>query len=247
MHLRGGAAMICLTFDTDHLDESRMQEFLTDFKIPGTGTFFCTQQYSCLSSTRHEIAPHPYLVAGRFWDDELHEMRASFPKAVGWRSHSCVYSHLLSEWLGKNGYQYVSTADNLRQQGITPIREAFGIWQMPIYYMENLDLSDGRFWGSRAKAPFDRQVIDMAINKHGLYVFDFHPVHLMLNTPTYEFYAAARDDFKKGLPLAQLHYDGNGAQTFYVELIKAMTQAGVESYSMAYALGEHLKAIGETE
>lgn len=239
--------MICLSFDTDHLDEARMKEFLSYVKIPGTGTFFCTQRYRCLDSAHHELAPHPCLVAGRLWDDELQTMRASFPKAVGWRSHSCIYSHLLSEWVGRNGYQYVSTADNLGQPGIKPIREAFGTWQMPIYYMENLDFSDSRFWGARAKAPFDRQKIDLAMKNQGLFVFDFHPVHLMLNTPSYEFYAAARDDFKKGLPLTQLRYDGVGAHSFYVELVETMSRAGVESCSMAFALNEHRKAIGETE
>lgn len=237
--------MICLTFDTDHMDEARMGEFLANVSIPGNGTFFCTQRYDCLERTDHEIAPHPCLVEKQGWYNELMVMRNNFPMAVGWRSHSCIYSHLLAEWIGKNGYFYASTSDRLGETGLEPVREAFGVWQMPIYYMDNLDFSNLRFWGSEGHAPFDRGRIARALSEPGLYVFDFHPVHLLLNSPNYESYAAARDKFKRGDPLETLTHKGEGTRSFYDTLVAEISRRGTQSMSLEAALQQHLRTVPE--
>lgn len=236
--------VICLTFDTDHMDDTRMSEFLAGVSIPGKATLFCTQTYSCLNETVHELAPHPYLGANTDWMTELRKMRALFPTSTGWRSHSCVYSHLLSEWVGANGYMYASTQHQLGCVGIAPIRETFGLWQMPIYYMDNLDFSDVRFWGTLARRPFDVTLIERALTKPGLYLFDFHPIHLMLNSPSYEFYAAARDGFKAGGSLRELSYKGYGARLFFEDLLLAMRSRGRQSISLDSALSAHLAITG---
>ena len=76
--------MICLSFDTDHMNEARMEEFLDEVTWPGGGTFFCTQAYACLNRDEFELAPHPFLTGNRDWLFELRTKRAEFPKAVGW-------------------------------------------------------------------------------------------------------------------------------------------------------------------
>ncbi|MEZ5849025.1 MAG: hypothetical protein R3D68_00050 [Hyphomicrobiaceae bacterium] len=234
--------MISLSFDTDHMSEDRMLAFLGSTTIPGRATFFCTNQYACLSETRHELAPHPYLGEEADWPRELSNMRRLFPDAKGWRSHSCVYSHILAEWVGRNGYQYVSTQDNLGAEGIEPIRETFGVWQVPIYYMDNLDFSDVRFWGASSRKPFDREIIVRSLQGAGLYVFDFHPIHLMLNSPSYEFYAAARDQFKSGAPIDSLAFTGYGARSFFDELVNEMLARDIESATIHDCLSEIARA-----
>jgi len=78
--------MLCLTFDTDHMNEARMGEFLDIVDIPGTATFFCTQNYGCLETSWHELAPHPTLADGNDFRAELERMRQLFPRAQGWRT-----------------------------------------------------------------------------------------------------------------------------------------------------------------
>jgi len=73
--------MLCLTFDTDHMDEARMAEFLDKIDIPGIATIFCTQKFDCLETTRHEIGPHPTLEAGSAWQRELERARDVSPGA----------------------------------------------------------------------------------------------------------------------------------------------------------------------
>ncbi len=224
--------MITLTFDTDHMSEARMAAFLDEVPIPGRATIFCTQRYACLEGTHHELAPHPYLGESSDWSRELSSMRQMLPHARSWRSHSCVYSHIVAEWVGKNGYECVSTQDRLYQKGNMPIRETFGVWQFPIYYMDNLDFSDQRFWGRAGRRPFEFGLIETALKEPGHYVFDFHPIHLLLNSPNFEFYAAAREGFKSEEGIASLAFSGYGVRNFYNDLIIAMRATGQISGSL---------------
>jgi hypothetical protein len=231
--------MICLSFDTDHVDEARMREFLETVPVPGAGTFFCTQRYEVLGAP-HEVCPHPYLPEGGDWDAELAAMRSLFPDARGWRAHSCVYSHLLAQRIADDGYVYASAYDQLGRVGIEPSREAWGVWHMPIYYMDNLDFSLGRFWPRAEHRPFDPALIEAVLANDGTYVFDFHPVHLLLNTTSAEAYFERRDRFVAGAALDELRCSGYGARSFYDDLCAAMHGTGVESRSMHAALRDRL-------
>lgn len=236
--------MICLTFDTDHMDEARIAEFLGEVEIPGTGTFFCTHRYDSLDQTHHEICPHPTLDAGKDWQVELNRMRQMFPSAQGWRSHSCVFSHLLAEWLANNGYRYVSTNDQFLQKGIHPVRHPWGVWHFPIYYMDNMDFSSSCFWKEGADGPFLDKVIKNALIDDGIYVFDFHPIHLLLNTPSRDYYFSVRDRFKAGEDVSEIAYKGVGTTNFFGRLCDAMQRQGKESLSLAQAFDAYSEPLG---
>jgi hypothetical protein len=230
--------MISLSFDTDHIKEERMVEFLASVPFPGRGTFFCTQFYPSLAASRHETGPHPLLEPGGDWQTELSKMRQMLPDAVGWRSHSCVFSNMLAIWLGKNGYRYVSTHDDFGRPGLKPNRHSWGVWHLPIYYMDTLDLSYRSHWGETAPAPFAPELIQRALGD-GLYVFDFHPIHLLLNSPSPEYYMSVRDRFLKGEETSKIRFDGYGVRNYFDELCAAMRKAGLKSVASADALAHY--------
>jgi hypothetical protein len=225
-------SVICLTFDTDHVDELAMAQFLGTYSVPGHGTFFCTQTYAVLAATGHEIAPHPTLDSGNDWRSALAASRRQFPDAASWRSHSCVFSHRIAEWLRCNGYRYVSVFDELGSTGLRPNRLTWGLWHMPIYYMDSLDLGRRRLQPDSGDCLFDERHIEQATSVAGLYVFDFHPVHLLLNTPSVEFYMAARDRFRAGAQLASLRHSGRGAASYFTALCERMRDADIISTKM---------------
>lgn len=229
--------MISLTFDTDHIDEARMVEFLSEVPVPGAGTFFCTQRFDVLEGTPHEVGPHPPLEPGTDWDRELKEWRAAFPEAQGWRSHSCVFSHKLAEQLAGDGYRYLSTHDDFGRAGLVPHRHGWGIWHMPIFYMDTLDLFSSRFWPEgEVPARFSPGLIETALADDGVYVFDFHPIHLLLNSPSPEYYLEQRDRFRAGDPIRELRFEGHGVLSFYTSLCRRMEERGVASLSARDAL-----------
>ena len=235
--------MICLSFDTDHMSETRMEEFLAAIRIPGRATFFCTQRYECIADTGHETAPHPFLGPTGDWAAELAAKREEFPQAKGWRSHSCVFSHLLAQELAAAGYEYISTHDDFGRSGIRPHRHCWGVWHMPIYYMDNLDFSASRFWAKRHHRSFDPKLLATALDGNGVYVFDFHPLHLLLNSPSAEFYLERRDRFLAGEPISDLRYPRYGTTSFYRDLCDAMASAGIESVGMSDALRIYVEGL----
>jgi hypothetical protein len=107
---------------------------------------------------------------------------------------------------------------------------------MPIYYMDNLDFSERRFWGDDASDPFQPELVDRAVRGDGLYVFAFHPIHLSLNSPNPDEYFERRERFAAGASLDEVQFEGRGTRTFYLELVEAMSSAGIESIAMADAL-----------
>ena len=232
--------MICLSFDTDHLDEVRMREFLASVRIPGRGTFFCTRRYDCLAPS-HELCPHPVLDETNDWEVELTAKRAELPDAVGWRSHSCTYSHVIAQRLAARGYLYASTQYQPVAAG-RPFREPWGVWHMPVYYMDNLDFSHSRGWPALNHVNFAPEIIDAALADDGIYVFDFHPVHLLLNSTSAGEYLARRPAFLAGEGVEALRCAGRGARVFYDELCARMNEASVASVCMRDALTQWTQA-----
>lgn len=231
--------MICITFDSDHMSDLRMDEFLNLFAIEGNATFFCTQRYSSLDESHHEIAPHPTLVAQTDWTEILKKSRTDFPEAKGWRSHSCVYSHLIAEWLGKNAYNYVSVHDCFLQKSPRPIKHAWGVWQFPIYYMDNLDFSYKNFWENVSYKPFNPEIIENSLENNGVYVYDFHPIHIMLNTPNVEYYMKVRNAFLSGEHIEKIRWNGYGTANFFNLLMESMNKLGMKSINLFGALNRY--------
>jgi hypothetical protein len=228
--------VICLSFDTDHLDEARMDEVLAEIPIPGSATFFCTQHFPALDPDRHELCPHPHLRLGEDWEAELDLARESFPTARGIRPHSALNSHLLSVELRRRGFEWTSARDEPGRRGIAPYREAWGLWHVPIYYMDNMDFSFADFWPDAKGTAFARELLEVAVEEEGVYVFDFHPVHLLLNTSSAEAYLSKRDRFLEGAPTDQLRSSEYGARDFYGDLVSLMEEAGQSSVRISDAV-----------
>jgi hypothetical protein len=228
--------LICLSFDTDHLDQRRMEEFVGGFPIPGAGTFFCTERYEALEALPHEIGPHPRLDPGGDWPAALDRARSEFPQARGVRTHSALNSHALSMEFASRGFGWVSAREEPGRRGIAPYREAWGVWHVPIYYMDNLDFSFRDFWPDLDTAPFDRELLEVAVREPGTYVFDFHPVHLMLNSTSAGEYLSRRDRFIAGEPLEKVRCEGYGAADYYADLVALMGERGLESVGISDAL-----------
>ena len=219
-----------------------MEEFLRDFPLPGTATFFCTQRYDALDGGPHELCPHPAPEPGTDWTAELDRTRAEFPGARGVRTHTCINSHMLSIAFKERGFEWVSAREEPGRRGITPYREAWGVWHVPIYYMDNMDFSFGDFWPDAAAGPFGRELLEVATRDPGTYVFDFHPIHLMLNSTSAEEYFARRDRFIAGEPLEALRCEGYGAGDYYADLVALMGEANLESVGISDALAAATRA-----
>jgi hypothetical protein len=210
-----GSPMIAITFDTDHMSERSMETFLSTFDVPGSATFFCTRRFECLAGSRHERAIHPFLNATTDWVGATRELANEVGgDIVGVRSHSCTASQQYAVQLHAMGFLYVSHAIFPGHAGLKPFRHPWGVWEMPIYYMDNMDYEMRELIGEGHR-PFEAHNITTALaNPDSLFVFDFHPVHILHDT-------RRRADYQSWV-----------AAAFFRSLIDQMVEAGVESRAL---------------
>jgi hypothetical protein len=136
------------------------------------------------------------------------------------------------------GYRYVSQAQNLYQIGLRPFRHPWGLWELPIYYMDNMDFWMAKNWPDAKHVPFSRTIVENAVaDDESLFVFDFHPLHIALNTRSHEDYVARKDQvLADSAPPFALRSFGRGVATFFEELCSEMDRRNVRSVSCLEAL-----------
>ncbi|OLD41883.1 MAG: hypothetical protein AUI21_01050 [Nitrospirae bacterium 13_1_40CM_2_62_10] len=225
--------MIALTFDTDWMHPDDLQRFFDEYPFPGTGTIFLHQPYRFLESTPHERCPHPLPVGPEDWKASIRRLLDELGlEPSGIRTHSAIHSHRLEMALYELGCKYTSNTSRLFERNVQPVRLAWGLWELPIYYMDNLDLTMEEYWREAGHKPLVPEVVAQALQDDALYVFDFHPVHITLNTPSLQYYLAHHAELKSGVSPFRLQHRGRGVGSLFKELCAAMGAAGLASVAL---------------
>lgn len=226
---------ICLTFDTDHMSEDNLAAWLAETPVPGVGTFFCGEPFKCLEPLAHRVGPHPDFIKGSDPATLIAEYRALFPEARAWRSHSLMHSQPIYLELFRQNYTCSSLTERFRDMDIRPVKQPWGVIDFGIYYMDNSDFCNFDGMKNSDYKPFDVRIIDelfesgRAFDSDLVYVFDFHPIHVALNTLSYETYASERNNYKANGVRGKQSEDRYGVRSFYLHLVKAMKRHGVVS------------------
>ena len=232
--------MICLTFDTDWMTDDTLGRFLTEFSVPGQATFFCHDVFPSLEATRHEVCPHPFIADLSDWQGPLTHLTSRLGRpARGVRPHSCVFSHMIGVGLHELGFDYVSQAHGMYQPGLAPFRHPWGVWELPIYYMDNMDFWMRTNWPALAHEPFSPAWIEQSLDDAGLYVFDFHPIHIALNTSSPDDYQRVKARIiDEHVSPFDLTFPGRGARTYFLELCETLTARGTQSHTCSQAIDQ---------
>jgi hypothetical protein len=234
--------MICLTFDTDWMQPDDLQRFLDEYPFAGSGTFFLHRPYTLDGLRGHELCPHPFPVAPDQWKTSIGRLLDELRIApTGVRTHSAIHSHVLEMVLYELGFRYTSNTSRLFLNDTAPVRLAWGCWEMPIYYMDNLDLTTAKYWPGVSHQPLAPGLLAQAVAGQGLYVFDFHPLHVCLNTPSLEYYLSRQAQLKAGQSPFALRCEGRGVATYFQELCGLMQAQGMASVSLSWALDRFVR------
>ena len=180
----------CLTIDTDWVCDSVLKDVIENvlqenLKI----TIFATNDSKYLKSIIYkypenvEVGLHPnymkFMENGLFnWKDELIKLKNIYPKAVGVRSHGhWVSSQLIDHYIDM-GIKYESGIyiDNLPLNSILPYNEKF--FRVSHFFQDDAHMLRNR--------PMSLESLN--IHLPGIKVFDFHPIHIFLNSPDMSFY-----------------------------------------------------------
>ncbi len=185
-------------------------KLLSDYGV--SATLFMTNKTNC-DLKGQEIAIHPNFTS---LDYEKHiiERLNDFPEAKGTRSHSLFFSEHLRLIYTKYKLEYQSNAMMYLQPNIHPYLMSPTTIELPFFLMDTFHIIM-----SHPKPKFDTSVLNLA--SPGLKIFDFHPVHIFLNTECLSRYTNAKSEYHNSKELIKHRNTKTpGTKDLFVEILK---------------------------
>tara|TARA_B110000046_G_scaffold22868_1_gene21620 strand:+ start:3026 stop:3748 length:723 start_codon:yes stop_codon:yes gene_type:complete len=187
-------------------------------------TFFITHQTPILDRIRanpnYELGIHPNF--NPLIEQKPHALSAKqtlenlltiVPEAKVIRSHGMTHS---GSWLTiykEMGIKYLSQYYMGGVETIQPFAHINGLVEAPIYFAD-----DGYAFEKELGKDFDL-ALSLSSNLNFLKVFNFHPIHLKLNTPNISFYNKSRAYFHSIEDLNNIKYKGHGVFSLFKKLV----------------------------
>ena len=231
------ASDVCITLDVDWASNRVLGDALqlvSDLDVPVT--LFCTHPTALLEGldpARYELAWHPDYLGERPEQAVLEELAAWFPGASGVRSHALYFHSRLAPIYLDRGIRYLAHDLRFGEPGLAPTTHWSGLVNVPGFWED--DVHALYFDGD-----FDPDRIDLT--SPGLRVFDFHPIHLHLNTDRMDRYEAARAEMEAGADLSAHVNPGLGSRTFLEEVVVRMKAGPHHFTTVAQVADAHATA-----
>lgn len=219
--------MIILTFDTDWIPENILDDILLDLKEKNIkATIFASNYYRCLVKppSNIEVGIHPNFDRGN-WMSQTVKIKKIYPKSIGVRNHSLVFSERLRPIWRRLGIKYTSNSIQFLQNGIHPVPVTKNIIDFPLFHMD-------RFYLEMTEPKTDFGLKKFSLGKPGLKIFDFHPIHLTLNTPSQKYYEKHKINYKNIFKLKKTTYKGRGTRTLYDNLIRYIIKNNIKTHTL---------------
>lgn len=230
---RTWARRVFLTFDMDWAHDDVVNDSIDLVEQAGiSATWFVTHDTPVLQRLRslggQELAVHPNfndLLSGANRTGEggaeglLERIRRVVPEARSVRSHSLVQSERLVDVFERHGLTHISNCFIPHRAGFP--NRPFRLWGnavvVPHCFQDNVALK----MPTAAPSPEDLST--------GFHVFDFHPIHVFLNTEDLTRYERTRHLHHKPVELARHRYEGRGTRTRLIDLLSLARPARVEA------------------
>jgi hypothetical protein len=226
---------IYLTFDVDWADDAVLGDTIELLEARGAAaTLFATHVSPLLAGLaghpRIEVGLHPnfnaLLEAGRHEQDAaavVDQLHAAFPAAVSVRSHSLFQSSGLQYLFARRGLGFEVNQFIPAWSGVVcrPYREITGIVRVPYFWEDDVQMMAM----ARGLAPsWNAEAMLLA---PGLKVFDFHPIHVFLNSETMGRYEASRDSHRDAARLVAHRCPTYGTRSFLIDLLDGAAGHGL--------------------
>ncbi len=202
--------------DTDWCHEEVLQYALKLFRENNLPcTVFATGHYASLtlhSSAELEIGLHPNFnettIAG--YEGTLRALRQHYPHAEGVSCHAMTSSTPLLNLVKQYGFTYDRNLLCYKIPKIAAFRHYNGLWRLPVFWEDDI------WFTVEAGVPFDESLL---AHEDFRYIFNFHPIHLYLNTESTAHYQAFKPLQHQPEALANYVGMGYGARSYFLELV----------------------------
>lgn len=242
--------LVCLSIDVEWAHPLVLADMIGEIEARGiTATFFVTHEG--VEVPGHEAALHPNLKRGRSGrpsrdgdetDDDMYrrvvrETLSFAPGAIGVRAHSLFFDTALLAVYSECGIAYDSSYALQLVDGLRPFRLAHDMVELPVYYMDHLDLLTG-IGGLDPRA--------LRLDEPGLKVLDFHPNMVFVNAPTDGFYRRSKAHYHDPEALARMRHPGRGVRRMFLEVLDLVASRGLATATLGEVDRAWRKATGLT-
>jgi polysaccharide deactylase WbmS-like protein len=215
--------MIAITVDVDWAPDSVVEDTVELIEDAGVRmTLFATHANALVTNTKaHEIGVHPNFLPLPFkgCKKELDRLLALYPQSKGVRCHSYHQNSRILDLFVERGLIYDSNVVMFQCDRIELFRHWNGLIRVPVFWEDDVNCIAGESWVPTMPAVLDTDAV---------YVFNFHPVHVFLNTETLRRYESARPYYHNPAKLREFvnpEPSGTGTRVFLRRLL-ALIQAG---------------------
>ena len=173
--------MFALTSDVDFVSDDFLEIAYQPLKkLPLTVFMTGKSEYlekEIQKNTLWEVEPHPNFCSGSTHGNSQKEVfetiKAFQGEGMGFRCHKYYSSNEIEEEFVQQGFAYASNICT-DLSNISPFWDRCGIFQIPIFF------EDGGYLKYHGIPKVEE--ISKKMTQDGIYVFNFHPIHLVLNS-----------------------------------------------------------------
>ena len=212
---------IFLTFDLDWATDAIIVDTLELLNKAGVkATFFATHSSPAVSeivSEGHEVGIHPNFNEllkgkgnGKTSEQIVLDLMGLFPEAKSVRSHSLCFGSLIQTHYEACGITHDSSVIIPHQQNAFPLA--------PFQFWDNL-IRVPHFFCDYVSCMEPHSGMQNLIQRPGLKVFSFHPIHVYLNTEDIDRYERTRPIHQNPSELIKRCYKGYGTRARLLELL----------------------------
>lgn len=232
-----GLESIGLTFDIDWAPEFVIRdliELLKSYEVKAT--FFCTHSSYVIDNLTDnddfEIALHSNFcnvsTHGKTENDVMGHLLKIHPEAKGVRSHCLVQSTPVLELFMEKKMDYDCNLLMFGQSHLAPFLNWNGLVRIPYYFEDDLYSSYGYPW----------ELENIDLESQGLKIFDFHPIHIFLNSNSMNNYNSARkhsgpitevDEIKLSKYINSVE---RGAKDFLIDILDLIRKRSITTYTL---------------
>ncbi len=223
---------VALTFDVDWAPEEVLNDtirILDNYDVKAT--FFATHSSPILHSLdkkRYEIGLHPNfnnLLSGEQssnYKQVIRQLLNIYPDSVGIRCHSLLHSSVMLSYFKEIGLLYDSNIFLPYHLGLKPFKSSNGLFRIPYFWEDDVHFEFGY--------EFELSNLNM---DDDLNVFDFHPIHIFLNTDRVETYNQARSHYQEPtILLSKRNASRLGARDYLLQLLETIKANNVNTILM---------------
>ena len=203
--------------DTDWCTESVLQFALDLFQKHSIKcTIFATGDYACLKNNEIEnieVGLHPNFnfFAVDAYETELVRIQAIYPHAAGVSSHAMLSSTLLLDMFKKYNLKYDRNILRYLDSEAKPFYHFNGLLRLSIFWEDDI-------WFKTSPMPVFSPELELL--RMDRYIFNFHPIHLFLNTKSlihYDSFKPFQLNIKKLETFVNREY---GTYSYFLDLVK---------------------------